>query len=174
MDMTLDMGLHGEGEEGDDGATPVATPTNARRDSFTVGLSSAGEDEEEEIDSPMPPLLAHFDKNANAVGAFRRNQIDQQLIYSNKATAESLAFSGPYIMGTLRGIKNGSLEAVTTPITPPRRRKRHSMSRHSREEYIRSPLSSVVQKRKASGAPSEGSMDHKRQRSISEVKDLML
>lgn len=75
----------------------------------------------------MHPLLNHLTNNADAVGAFRRNQINQQLILSDRATQESLSFSGPYYHGTLRGIKTGSLETVTTPITPARRRKNNSM-----------------------------------------------
>ncbi|KAK1775752.1 hypothetical protein QBC45DRAFT_472995 [Copromyces sp. CBS 386.78] len=75
----------------------------------------------------MHPLLNHLTNNADAVGAFRRNQINQQLILSDRATQESLSFSGPYYHGTLRGIKTGSLETVTTPITPARRRKNASM-----------------------------------------------
>ncbi|EFX00514.1 hypothetical protein CMQ_7516 [Grosmannia clavigera kw1407] len=175
---------------------PAPSHRKSRRDSTSssssLDLSSDGgysvldeasesdDDDEDGVDATEEKYIikdvvkSRHGRNADAVGAFRRNQIDQQLIYSNKATAESLAFSGPYIMGTLRGIKNGSLEAVATPITPPRRRKRHSISlRH--DEYIRSPLGAAVQKRKASGPPAEGSAaDHKRQRSISEVKDLML
>ncbi|ESA43103.1 uncharacterized protein NCU05182 [Neurospora crassa OR74A] len=77
----------------------------------------------------MHPLLNHLTNNADAVGAFRRNQINQQLILSDRATQESLSFSGPYYHGTLRGIKTGSLETVTTPITPARRRKNNSMKR---------------------------------------------
>lgn len=75
----------------------------------------------------MHPLLNHLTNNADAVGAFRRNQINQQLILSDRATQESLSFSGPYYHGTLRGIKTGSMETVTTPITPARRRKDSSM-----------------------------------------------
>ncbi|KAK3947121.1 hypothetical protein QBC32DRAFT_224857 [Pseudoneurospora amorphoporcata] len=75
----------------------------------------------------MHPLLNHLTNNADAVGAFRRNQINQQLILSDRATQESLSFSGPYYHGTLRGIKTGSLETVTTPITPARKRKNASM-----------------------------------------------
>ncbi|AEO70962.1 uncharacterized protein THITE_2122879 [Thermothielavioides terrestris NRRL 8126] len=101
------------------------------------------------------PLLTHFDNNSDAVGAFRRNQINQQLIYSDKASQESLAFSGPYYHGTLRGIKAGSLETVTTPITPIRRQKRSST------------------KRKASGNHADAGM-HKRHRSISDMEVLRI
>lgn len=115
------------------------------------------------------PLLAHFDNNSDAVGAFRRNQVNQQLILSDRATSESLAFSGPYSLGTLRGIKHGSLETVTTPITPARRQKRTSMNGFN--DFNRSPLANVSQKRKASGMH-DG--NHKKQRSISDVRDIAL
>ncbi|KAK4097000.1 hypothetical protein N658DRAFT_434930 [Parathielavia hyrcaniae] len=99
------------------------------------------------------PLLTHFENNSNVVGAFRRNQINQQLIYSDKASQESLAFSGPLYHGTLRGIKLGSLETVTTPITPIRRQKRSNT------------------KRKASSHHADALL-HKRHRSISDVEAL--
>ncbi|RDW70374.1 hypothetical protein BP5796_08771 [Coleophoma crateriformis] len=67
------------------------------------------------------PLLNHF--NSGVVGAFRRNQTRHQLLSRNAATRESLAFSGPYRQGTLRGIKGGRLAAANTPITPLRRQK---------------------------------------------------
>ena len=120
------------------------------------------------------PLLSHFENNANAVGAFRRNQINQQLIFSDKATQESLAFSSPYHHGTLRGIKNGSLETVTTPITPVRRQKKSVSGLNPISEYSRSPLESMSQKRKASAGVGEGMSNHKRQRSISDVKVLKI
>lgn len=86
--------------------------------------SAANSPTKKDADSQeMHPLLNHLTNNADAVGAFRRNQINQQLILSDRATQESLSFSGPYYHGTLRGIKTGSLETVTTPITPARRRK---------------------------------------------------
>jgi hypothetical protein len=67
------------------------------------------------------PLLSHLDRGL--VGAFRRNQSRHQLLARNAASRESLAFSGPYGEGTLRGIKGGRLAAVNTPITPPRKSK---------------------------------------------------
>ncbi|KAK4130499.1 hypothetical protein BT67DRAFT_464918 [Trichocladium antarcticum] len=101
------------------------------------------------------PLLSHFDNNSNVVGAFRRNQINQQLIYSDKASQESLAFSGPYYHGTLRGIKTGSMETVTTPITPIRRQKRSNTKRKAPSNHTDSDL-------------------HKRHRSISEMEVLQI
>jgi hypothetical protein len=65
------------------------------------------------------PLLA----NSGLVGAFRRNQNRHQLLSRNTASRESLAFSGPYGQGILRGIKGGHLAAANTPITPLRKQK---------------------------------------------------
>lgn len=121
------------------------------------------------------PLLSHFDNNSDAVGAFRRNQINQQLISSAKATQESLAFSGPYYHGTLRGIKSGSMGTVTTAITPERRPKRSSMvGMNGFSDFQQgSPLNIMSQKRKASSNHGDGSM-HKRHRSISDMDLLQI
>lgn len=116
------------------------------------------------------PLLSHFDNNSNAVGAFRRNQINQQLILSEQASHESLAFSGPYHYGTLRGIKTGSLETVTAPITPLRRQKKSATNGYA--DLNRSPLEGMSQKRKASGGL--GDPFHKRHRSLSDMEVLHL
>lgn len=91
-----------------------ATPSRPR----AISSASARSDT-----SGMHPLLSHFGNNSDAVGAFRRHQINQQLISSAKASQESLAFSGPLTYGTLRGIKNGSMSTVTSPLTPARKRK---------------------------------------------------
>lgn len=178
--LDLDSGVPNE----DDVLTPLATPMGppaSRRTSFAASSSIGADDELEdnnagEEDDAMPPLLAHFGKNSNAVGAFRLNQINQQLIYSSKATADSLAFSGPYTMGTLRGIRNGSLEAVTTPITPPRRPKqRTSVSGFSTDFNVQSPQESPAQKRKASSSIADtAAAAHKRQRSINDIGDVFL
>ncbi|KAK4180898.1 hypothetical protein QBC36DRAFT_7177 [Triangularia setosa] len=121
------------------------------------------------------PLLTHFEMNSNAVGAFRRNQANQQLINSEVATQESLAFSGPYHIGTLRGIKTGSMETVTTPITPVRRQKRNSMvGLDGPLDYSPgSPLNHVSQKRKAPNNLTDDNL-HKRHRSISDMEVLQL
>ncbi|KIH92901.1 hypothetical protein SPBR_02461 [Sporothrix brasiliensis 5110] len=175
--LDLDSGVQDE----DDALTPLATPMGPpanRRPSFAASSSIGADDEQEdnvgEDDNAMPPLLAHFGKNSDTVSAFRRNQINQQLIYSNKATADSLAFSGPYTMGTLRGIRNGSLEAVTTPITPPRRPKqRQTLNGFGTEFNVQSPQESPVQKRKASSSMADVA-NHKRQRSISDLNNIFL
>jgi len=121
------------------------------------------------------PLLTHFDGNSDVVGAFRRNQINQQLIYSDKASQESLAFSGPYYHGTLRGIKSGSMETVTTPITPIRRQKRSNTvgSVGFADLQQSSPLNVLSQKRKASGNHADANL-HKRHRSISDMEVLRI
>ncbi|KAH6619108.1 hypothetical protein B0J18DRAFT_234893 [Chaetomium sp. MPI-SDFR-AT-0129] len=121
------------------------------------------------------PLLTHFDGNSDAVGAFRRNQINQQLIYSDKASQESLAFSGPYYHGTLRGIKTGSMETVTAPITPIRRQKRSNTVGSNSYADIQqsSPLGAMSQKRKASSNHTDANL-HKRHRSISDVGVLQI
>lgn len=78
------------------------------------------------VRSDMPtvhPLLSHFSSSSDTVGAFRRSQINQQLILSNKASQDSLAFSGPLHYGTLRGIRSDSMKTIMTPITPIRRPK---------------------------------------------------
>ncbi|KAK0617790.1 hypothetical protein B0T17DRAFT_591771 [Bombardia bombarda] len=134
-------------------------------------------------DVPMAvhPLLSHFDNNTNAVGAFRRNQINQQLIFSDKTSQDSLAFANPYYHGTLRGIKTGSMETVTTPITPARRQKRGNSTAGNAANGASNgsgilnrntelPASPVSQKRKATSNLTDNI--HKRHRSISEMEVL--
>jgi hypothetical protein len=156
----------GQDENNWDGDTNTAasTPARPRTSASTVSTMSDGNT------ADVHPLLNHFDNHSNAVGAFRRNQINQQLILSDRATQESLAFSGPYHYGTLRGIKTGSLETVTAPITPLRRHKRNSANGYG--DYNKSPLESMSQKRKASTALSDSF--HKRHRSISDMEVLHL
>lgn len=114
--------------------------------------------------SDVTSLLDHFQHNTNIVGAFRRDQANHQLISRSKATRDSLAFSGPYFEGTLRGIKDGRIATTNVPISPMRKQKKMP-------ELASSPLSTVSQKRKAS---SEHHMGHKRQRSIPNVDALRL
>ncbi|KAI0409099.1 hypothetical protein F4802DRAFT_547763 [Xylaria palmicola] len=110
--------------------------------------------------SDVTSLLDHFEHNSNLVGAFRRDQAHHRLITRNKATHDSLAFSGPYFEGTLRGIKDGRIATANVPISPLRRRKKVP-------EFTNSPLSST--KRKAS---SDHRLGHKKQRSIPDVGPL--
>lgn len=137
-------------------------------------------DEEEDdigmagVSTPARPTTASSEMdnlpqfNSNTVAAFRRNQIDQQLILSNKATQDSLAFSGPYNVTALRGLRSDRFETAAVPLTPVRRHKH-------RFEGGRSPLDGLSSKRKAS---SQGGnvhhIGHKRHRSISEVSHLQI
>ncbi|KAI0380656.1 hypothetical protein F5Y04DRAFT_257149 [Hypomontagnella monticulosa] len=113
--------------------------------------------------SDVASLFDHFQHNANIVGAFRRDQANHQLISRSKATRDSLAFSGPYFEGTLRGIKDGRIATTHVPISPMRKQKKMP-------ELASSPLSTVT-KRKAS---SEHHLGHKRQRSIPDVDVLRI
>ncbi|KAI1754965.1 hypothetical protein F4782DRAFT_427139 [Xylaria castorea] len=113
--------------------------------------------------SDVTSLLDHFEHNSNLVGAFRRDQAHHRLITRSKATHDSLAFSGPYFEGTLRGIKDGRIATANVPISPLRRRKKMT-------EFTSSPLSSST-KRKAS---SDHRMGHKKQRSLPDVGPLHL
>lgn len=169
IDDFLDMdGVTSDEDQGDatsgvpfsDDEGTEGGPTPSRRASTATSATN-------EVDDQVHPLFAHFDGNADAVGAFRLNQVTQRMISSDQASTESLAFSGPYSMGTLKGIKRGSLETVTAPITPVRKARRPSTN-----EYNRSPLETMAQKRKASSTVSD--VNHKRHRSISDVKNLEL
>ncbi|KAF4782182.1 hypothetical protein HER10_EVM0008736 [Colletotrichum scovillei] len=139
---------------------------------FDEGRSSADEDEDNQWDAdplnstPARPRTAssdvdlHSHINATNVGAFRRDQINQRLILSDKATQDSLALSSPYNYTALRGLKSDRFETAAVPLTPLRRSKKQM------RDAARSPLESMSQKRKAS---SEMPMGHKRHRSISDV-----
>ncbi|KAI1437148.1 hypothetical protein GGR50DRAFT_646271 [Xylaria sp. CBS 124048] len=113
--------------------------------------------------SDLTSLLDHFEHDSNLVGAFRRDQAHHRLITRNKATHDSLAFSGPYFEGTLRGIKDGRIATANVPISPLRRRKKMP-------EFASSPLSGST-KRKASSDHRTG---HKKQRSVPDVGPLHL
>ncbi|KAI6349466.1 hypothetical protein MCOR25_010670 [Pyricularia grisea] len=141
-----------------------ATPTPARRHS--VAASSVS-DATVNGGGDIHPLLAHFDRNSEKVGAFRRDQVNKQLILSDMATEESLLFSNGY-SNPIRGVRSDSLNNITAPLTPVRRRK-SSVSAY--QHMISSPLDSVAQKRKASSNLNEA---HKRQRSISDVRSLQI
>lgn len=147
-------------------SSPVRPKTAASAASATTDYAQA----------EAHPLLSHFETNSSAVGAFRRNQVNQQLINSEIATQESLGFSAPYHYGTLRGIKSGSMETVTTPITPARRQKSNSLvGLNGIPDFSPgSPLNHVSQKRKTpSNDFSEPGM-HKRHRSITDLEVLQV
>lgn len=107
--------------------------------------------------SDMGEVLSHL--NSNTVGAFRRNQINQQLILSNQATQDSLAFSGPYNYTALRGLKSDRFDTAAIPLTPARRHKKQL------SDMTRGPLDPLSGKRKAVSEVSGNS--HKKHRSIS-------
>lgn len=109
--------------------------------------------------------VGHLEHNSDIVGAFRRDQANSQLIRNGKATRESLAFSGPFFQGTLRGIKDGRLATTNVPISPVRKQKKRA------SDLVSSPLSGITQKRKSS---SEQPFGHKRQRSIPDVDLLQI
>lgn len=156
----LDFGdaeSEGEGQvaDNDDGITDK---TLSRRASTALSATS-------DSNTDVHPLLSHFANNADAVGAFRRNQVNQQLILNGQATQESLAFSNPLYHGTLRGIKHGSLGGAATPLTPERRHKK---------ALAKGPSDGFNQKRKASAMVGDNGYAHKRPRSISDVKAMQL
>lgn len=156
----LDFGeadSEGEGQtaDNDDGITDT---TPSRRASTVFSATS-------DSNTDVHPLLSHFTNNADAVGAFRRNQVNQQLILNGQATQESLAFSNPLYHGTLRGIKHGSLGGAATPLTPERRHKK---------TIAKSPSEGGKHKRKASAMVGDSGYAHKKQRSISDVKAMHL
>ncbi|PHH92123.1 hypothetical protein CDD83_8796 [Cordyceps sp. RAO-2017] len=138
------------GSSGDEGAAgkwePSSTPVRP-----TTAASEAD-------------LLSHL--NSDTVGAFRRNQINQQLILSNQATQDSLAFSGPYNYTALKGLRSDRFDTAGLPLTPIRRQKKHL------GDLARSPLEAVSAKRKASSGDVSGG--HKRHRSISDVNMLRI
>lgn len=109
-------------------------------------------------------ILSHL--NSHTVGAFRRNQVNQQLILSNQATQDSLAFSGPYNHTAIRGLRSDRFDTAGAPLTPARRRKNRL------GDMGRSPLEAMSTKRKASSEAQNGG--HKKQRSISDVNNLHL
>ncbi|KAF7562657.1 hypothetical protein G7046_g1465 [Stylonectria norvegica] len=136
---------------------------------------SSGEEDNgnswEPSSTPLRPSTATSDHdylshlNSETVGAFRRNQINQQLILSNQATQDSLAFSGPYNYTAIKGLKSDRFDTAGAPLTPARRHKKQM------SDLARSPLESVSAKRKAS---SEAGGGHKRHRSISDVNALRI
>lgn len=168
-----DMGFDGEDEDDE------VEKSLDIDDFLTFDVSSHVEEDEEDdwcrsdalASTPARPTTASSDVdmvshiNASNVGAFRRDQINQRLILSEKATQDSLAFSSPYNYTALRGIKSDRFETAAAPLTPMRRQKRQV------QDFTRSPLESASAKRKAS---SEHSANHKRHRSISDVNQLRI
>ncbi|KAI0126187.1 hypothetical protein BJ170DRAFT_463140 [Xylariales sp. AK1849] len=125
-----------DGEQDDDYSITPGRPTTASSD--------------------VTDLVGHLEFNPDMVGAFRRDQANLALIRSGQATRESLAFSGPFTHGTLRGIKDGRIPALNVPVSPLRKQKKLVPGMAS------SPLSGMSQKRKSLSEQHSG---HKRQRS---------
>ncbi|KAG8160884.1 hypothetical protein KVR01_009148 [Diaporthe batatas] len=153
------------GDGGSDGEDDVDNTEDGNTDRTPSRRSSMAPSALSDSNNDVHPLLSHLTNNADAVGAFRRNQVNQQLILNGQATQESLAFSNPLYHGTLRGIKHGSLGGAATPLTPERRHKKI---------MAKSPSEAILQKRKASGPAADVSQAHKRQRSISDVRTMHL
>lgn len=140
-------------------------------DFITWNDDSSGDEGNWDATTPVRPTTASSDcdvlshLNSETVGAFRRNQINQQLILSNQATQDSLAFSGPYNYTALKGLKSDRFDTATVPLTPMRRHKKQL------SDLTRSPLENMSAKRKASN---DTSTSHKRHRSISDVNLLQI
>jgi hypothetical protein len=149
----IDFGDDTSDEEVDnDNDNDSGDSNNAANPSSTPGRPSTACSEEQ-----AHPLLNHL--NSNIVGAFRRNQTRHQLLSRNAASRESLAFSGRYGTGTIRGIKGGRLAAANTPITPMRK----SKTAKAMEPTSPTPaVDAAERKRKFSGEAS----GHKRVRSL--------
>lgn len=142
-----------ENDEHTDEGNAGGAETPSRRPSAAPSGNS-------ESNTDVHPLLEHLTNNADRVGAFRLNQVNQQLILNGQATQESLAFSNPLYHGTLRGIKHGNLSGAATPLTPERRHKK---------SFAKSPSELTQRKRKA---PDVDNSVHKKQRSISDVRKM--
>lgn len=112
------------------------------------------------------PILAHLRNNSDTVAAFRRHQINQSLIHSQRATPASLEFNS--IDGNpIRGLRKDKLENAAVPISPAR------PNRHTRRASIDTHSSPLAHKRQADVALERPS-GHKRLHSISEVSKISL
>lgn len=153
VDDFLDLGNasseDGGGQDGEAGDPFSPTPTRTTSKASDKFMS----------------LYSHFKNNGDIVGAFRRDQANNQLIRNGKATRESLAFCSPFIEGTLRGVKDGRLPDTNVPISPLRKQKKMA-------HVASSPLTPMSQKRKATAT--EQPNGHKRQRSMPELDALQI
>ncbi|CAI4211951.1 unnamed protein product [Parascedosporium putredinis] len=130
IDDSLDSDL---GLDGDDGEK--ALDINDFITFAAGGVSDSEMDQDWHTDINSTPggpgatsdvdMLSHV--SSATVGAFRQNQITQQLILSNKASQDSLAFSGPFNDTALRGLKSDRLATAAVPLTPVRRRRKSSI-----------------------------------------------
>ncbi|CAD6447243.1 51d3973e-04ef-45d0-ba2e-7044c490d12b [Sclerotinia trifoliorum] len=99
----------------------------------------------------LHPLLIHLDKGTN-VGAFRLNRQNENLINSNTISKDALAFG----TSTIKGVKNGHLDSLTSSLTPRRKLKALMPS---------SPAGDVAKRKRKSNGSSQGRQPHKRSRS---------
>jgi hypothetical protein len=125
-----------ENEQDDDGKSHAT-----RESSSAAANGTGGADHISHLTSLMPDKM----------GSFRRNQADQTLIFSERATVDSMAFSGPYNATAVRGIKSDRIGTAMSSLTPLRRR-------HQADSRKRS-----------AGAMDDGQLGHKRQRTLSNM-----
>lgn len=134
-DDLLDLGALPDNEEAEDGPIEPESSTPARP------TTSDG----------LHPLLVHLDKGTN-VGAFRLHRQNENLINSNTVSMDALAFG----TSTIKGVKNGHLDALTSSLTPRRKPKTLLPS---------SPAGDVANRKRKSRGASEGRQSQKRSRS---------
>ncbi|CAG8955445.1 hypothetical protein HYFRA_00010311 [Hymenoscyphus fraxineus] len=100
-------------DEGGDGDNQDPSPSSdaAEPSSLTPKRPATATSEDQ-----AHPLLDHFE--VRNVGSFRKNQNLHTQLTRHAVSSDALAFSGPYGVGTLKGIKGGRLAAANSPITP--------------------------------------------------------
>ncbi|KAJ8058194.1 hypothetical protein OCU04_012393 [Sclerotinia nivalis] len=133
--LHMDATLTDDEDERDDGPVEAPSSTPARP------TTSDG----------LHPLLVHLDKGTN-VGAFRLNRQNENLINSNTISKDALAFG----TSTIKGVKNGHLDSLTSSLTPRRKPKTPLPS---------SPAGDVAKRKRKSNGASQGRRSHKRSRS---------
>ncbi|KAF7852718.1 hypothetical protein EAF04_010911 [Stromatinia cepivora] len=160
----------------DNGARPTSSSSNDESEDQSEPLqwgdllhmdATLTDDEDELDDGPVEPLsstparpttsdglhplLVHLDKGTN-VGAFRLNRQNENLINSNTISKDALAFG----TSTIKGVKNGHLDSLTSSLTPRRKPKTLMPS---------SPAGDVAKRKRKSNGASQGRRSHKRSRS---------
>jgi len=124
-------------DEQDDGFSPTDG------DPFSTPRPTTATSEDQ-----VHPLLL---SNPRLVGAFRNNQNTHRLLSGSNITADSMRFSSRFHTTAIQGIRNGHLNAATTPITPMRKQRPKPMD-----------VSPLQNKRKFSGEE----RGHKRTKSM--------
>lgn len=167
--------------EGESSLESDRDPENGLKVSDFIDLDNASSSDEEDgapkandpSTTPVRPTTASSDGdvlshlNPATVGAFRRNQVNSQLMIRNQATQDSLDFSGPFNSTAIRGIRSDRFDTAAVPLTPVRRHKKQLSD-------ARSPLDPVSAKRKAPSDATPVIAGHKKQKSISDVGALRL